>query len=75
MDINIDSDLKSEMENWPVFGPLSRAIIAAAPKEKRINLYLEAGKEKTMVQITDDQAKYLMERLSECVDHIARGVQ
>ena len=75
MDKNIDDDQRREMENWPESGALTSAIIASAPKQKRINLYLAAGENKAMFQLTEEQAKDLVGGLSNAVDSISRGVQ
>ena len=75
MNIDIDADKKREMENWPKYGALTQVIIGSAPKQKRVNLYLAGGKNKAMYQLTEEQAKYLIETLSKAVDDIAHGVQ
>ena len=73
--MKIDDDERKKMEEWPISGVLTEVIIGAAPKQKRINLYMAAGDNKTMFQINGEQAKYLIETLSSALDDITRGIQ
>lgn len=63
------------MEAWPKFGFLTNAIVGGSPKHKRINLYLAAGDNKAMFQLTEKSAKDLIEMLSDSLDDVSRGVQ
>ena len=71
----MDDDQRKKMENWPVFGALSEVIIGAAPKQKLINIYLEADKKQAMFQLTGEQAEFLVGALSDALEDISRGVQ
>lgn len=75
MNFDIDDDQKKELENWPIFGSLTKVVIASAPKQGLINLYMAAGENKVMFQITKEQTQSLIGNLSEALDHISRGVQ
>ena len=71
----MDDDKRKKMENWPVFGALTEVIIGAAPKQKLINIYLEADKKQAMFQLTGEQAEFLVGALSESLEDISRGAQ
>ena len=73
--MDMDDDQRKKMENWPIFGALSEVIIGAAPKQKRINIYLAAGEKKAMFQVTEEQAEYLIRRLSNAQEDLSRGAQ
>ena len=76
MQIGATPEQKRELEAWPKFGMLKKAVTASVPHYGRINLYLagEDGK-KAMFQVDEERARRLIQDLSAAVDDLSAGPQ
>ena len=78
-----DDELKRRLEQWPMMGTPTLVVVGSAPKQQRINLYVEAGdleknkgqKTQVGIQLNREQAESLIQDLSGAVDDLTRGVQ
>ena len=76
MQIGATPEQERELEAWPKFGMLKKAVTGAAPRYGRINLYLEGedGK-KASFQLDAKRARKLIQDLSATVDDLSAGPQ